>query len=373
MQNAGRPLHGLRHPVLPHRLPGRTTSFPTGTTWSTRTAGTRRFGILHSTNNFPEFTGRICPAPCEAACVLGINEPPVTIKQIEKTIIEHAFEEGWITPEPPARRTGKRIAVIGSGPAGLAAAQQLNRAGHFGHRVREERPHRRPAALRHSGLQAGKARDRPPHRADDGRRRASSRPNAHVGENVPVEELRRDFDAILLLTGGAEQPRDLQRPRPRAEGHPLRHGVPAAAEQDATPATQLRRPASWPPASTSSSSAAATPARTAWAPRTGRRRSRCSSSKSCRSLRRNAPPARPGRCGRCSCAPRVRTKRAARATGRVATTSFSGDENGHVKAAARRSRGPAAEVRSHRRQRVHARCRPGAAGHGLPRPGAATA
>ena len=85
---------------------------------------------LHATNNFPEFTGRICPAPCEAACVLGINEPPVTIKNIEKTIIEHAFKEGWIRPEPPLRRTGKRVAVVGSGPSGLAAAQQLNRAGH---------------------------------------------------------------------------------------------------------------------------------------------------------------------------------------------------------------------------------------------------
>ena len=87
--------------------------------------------VLHSTNNFPEFTGRICPAPCEAACVLGINEPPVTIKVIERTIIDHAFAEGWIVPEPPAVRTGKRVAVVGSGPAGLAAAQQLARAGHW--------------------------------------------------------------------------------------------------------------------------------------------------------------------------------------------------------------------------------------------------
>ena len=87
--------------------------------------------VLHSTNNFPEFTGRICPAPCEAACVLGINEPPVTIKVIERTIIDHAFAEGWIVPEPPAARSGKRVAVVGSGPAGLAAAQQLARAGHW--------------------------------------------------------------------------------------------------------------------------------------------------------------------------------------------------------------------------------------------------
>jgi len=86
---------------------------------------------LHATNNFPEFTGRICPAPCEAACVLGINSPPVTIKNIEQAIIEHAFREGWIHPEPPPRRTGKRVGIVGSGPAGLAAAQQLNRAGHW--------------------------------------------------------------------------------------------------------------------------------------------------------------------------------------------------------------------------------------------------
>ena len=89
-----------------------------------------RIRALHATNNFPEFTGRVCPAPCETSCVLGINEPPVTIKEIEKTIVEHAFREGWIRPEPPETRTGKRVAVIGSGPAGLAAAQQLNRAGH---------------------------------------------------------------------------------------------------------------------------------------------------------------------------------------------------------------------------------------------------
>ena len=87
--------------------------------------------VLHSTNNFPEFTGRLCPAPCEAACVLGINEPAVTIKLIENNIVERAWKEGWIQPEPPEVRTGKRVAVIGSGPAGLAAAQQLNRAGHL--------------------------------------------------------------------------------------------------------------------------------------------------------------------------------------------------------------------------------------------------
>jgi len=86
---------------------------------------------LHATNNFPEFTGRVCPAPCEAACVLGINEDPVAIKQIEVSIADRAFDEGWIVAEPPTVRTGKKVAVVGSGPSGLAAAQQLNRAGHY--------------------------------------------------------------------------------------------------------------------------------------------------------------------------------------------------------------------------------------------------
>ena len=86
---------------------------------------------LHSTNNFPEFTGRVCPAPCESSCVLGINEPPVSIKAIERTIIDHAWQQGWIKPEPPPVKTGKTVAIVGSGPAGLAAAQQLARAGHL--------------------------------------------------------------------------------------------------------------------------------------------------------------------------------------------------------------------------------------------------
>ena len=111
---------------------------------------------LHATNNFPEFTGRVCPAPCEAACVLGINEDPVAIKQIECSITDHGFDEGWIVPEPPQTRTGKRVAVVGSGPAGLAAAQQLNRAGH---NVTVFERADRPGGLldvRHPRLQVGK-------------------------------------------------------------------------------------------------------------------------------------------------------------------------------------------------------------------------
>jgi glutamate synthase (NADPH/NADH) small chain len=171
---------------------------------------------LHATNNFPEFTGRLCPAPCEAACVLGISEPPVTIKQIEKSIVDRAFEEGFIKPEPAAIRTGKRVAIVGSGPAGLAAAQQLARAGHdvtvfeksdaIGGLLRYGIPSfklekhlidRRLEQLRAEGVEF--------------------RTNAHVGAGVPVEDLVKNFDA-LLLAGGAEQPRDLTVPGRELDG-----------------------------------------------------------------------------------------------------------------------------------------------------------
>jgi glutamate synthase (NADPH/NADH) small chain len=166
--------------------------------------------VLHSTNNFPEFTGRICPAPCEAACVLGINEPPVTIKQIEKTIIDRAFEEGWIRPELPQQFTGKRVAVVGSGPTGLAAAQQLCRAGHA---VTVFEKNDRIGGLLRYGIPSFKMEK---HLID--RRLEQMRaegvefiPNAHVGGNVAVEDLRRDYNAILL-SGGAEHHRDLPVP-----------------------------------------------------------------------------------------------------------------------------------------------------------------
>jgi glutamate synthase (NADPH/NADH) small chain len=166
--------------------------------------------VLHSTNNFPEFTGRVCPAPCESACVLGINEPPVAIKLIERSIIDYAFEQGWIKPEPPDMRTGKRVAVVGSGPAGMAAAQQLNRAGHTV--VVYEKADRAGGLLRY-GIPDFKMEK---HHID--RRVAQMEAegvefvlNAHVGVTVEVEELRSKFDAVLVA-GGAEQSRDLPIP-----------------------------------------------------------------------------------------------------------------------------------------------------------------
>ena len=166
--------------------------------------------VLHSTNNFPEFTGRICPAPCEAACVLGINEPPVTIKLVEKSIVEHAWKEGWIKPEPPETRTGKRVAIIGSGPAGLAAAQQLNRAGHL---VTVFEKADRIGGLLRYGIPDFKMEKHIVDRRLDQMRAegVEFRVNAYVGRNIHVDDLRKEFDAILLA-GGAEAPRDLRVP-----------------------------------------------------------------------------------------------------------------------------------------------------------------
>ena len=172
--------------------------------------------VLHSTNNFPEFTGRICPAPCEAACVLGINEPPVTIKVIEKTIVEHAWEQGWIQPELPEIRTGKRIAVVGSGPAGLAAAQQLNRAGHA---VTVFEKADRIGGLLRYGIPDFKLEKRVLDRrlAQMTAEGVEFQTNANVGGNVPAQDLRKEFDAVLL-SGGAENPRDLNVPGRELKG-----------------------------------------------------------------------------------------------------------------------------------------------------------
>ena len=165
---------------------------------------------LHETNNFPDFTGRVCPAPCEAACTLGINTDPVAIKQNEAAIIERAFEEGWIKPQPPEKRTGKRVAVIGSGPAGLAAAQQLNRAGH--EVTLFERADRFGGLLMYGIPDFKLEKDVVQRRIDlleaEG---IILKANTHVGVNYSVEDLKKNFDA-LCLAGGSTKPRDLPVP-----------------------------------------------------------------------------------------------------------------------------------------------------------------
>ncbi len=171
---------------------------------------------LHATNNFPEFTGRICPAPCESACVLGITDDPVAIKEIEMTIADRGFDEGWITSDPPLTRTGRRVAVVGSGPAGLAAAQQLNRAGH---EVTVFERDDRPGGLLMYGipdfkLEKSRVWRRIKQMEEEG---ITFRCNANVGVNVPTSELRNRFDAILLC-GGATAPRDLPIPGRQLKG-----------------------------------------------------------------------------------------------------------------------------------------------------------
>lgn len=166
--------------------------------------------ILHSTNNFPEFTGRICPAPCEASCVLGINKPPVAIEHIEKTIAEKAFELGYIKATPPKIRSGKSTAVIGSGPAGLAAAAQLNKAGHS---VTVFERAEEVGGLLRFGIPDFKLEKTVVQRRVDILKEegVEFKTNANVGVNIPIETLKADFDTILLC-GGSTMPRDLPLP-----------------------------------------------------------------------------------------------------------------------------------------------------------------
>jgi len=163
---------------------------------------------LHKTNNFPEFTGRVCPAPCEGSCVLGINEPPVTIKSIEQAIIDKGFAEGWVVPHPPEQRTGKTVAVVGSGPAGLACAAQLNKAGHL---VTVYERADRIGGLLMYGIPNVKLDKQVVQRrvnllAEEGIEFVT---NTEIGRDLPAPELLKKFDAVVLA-GGATKPRDLE-------------------------------------------------------------------------------------------------------------------------------------------------------------------
>ncbi len=196
---------------------------------------------LHATNNFPEFTGRLCPAPCESACVVGINQDPVAIKQVEVEIIERAFDEGWIAPQPPEVRTGKKVAVVGSGPAGLAAAQQLTRAGHSV--VVFERADR-PGGLLRYGIPEFKMEKRILDRRLEQMTAEGTefRCNVEVGVDVDVAALRAEFDAIVLA-GGATAWRDLDIPGRELGGiHQAMEYLPGAnrvqlGDLDAPPVT----------------------------------------------------------------------------------------------------------------------------------------
>jgi glutamate synthase (NADPH/NADH) small chain len=171
---------------------------------------------LHRTNNFPEFTGLLCPAPCEGSCVLGINKDPVTIKSIEMSIVDRAFDEGWIVPRPPANRTWKKVAVIGSGPAGLAAADQLNRAGHS---VTVFEKSDRIGGLLRYGIPEFKLEKRVLNRRLDllSAEGVVFHANVNVGDSIAAADLLRDFEAVLLA-GGAGQPRDLDIPGRELKG-----------------------------------------------------------------------------------------------------------------------------------------------------------
>ncbi len=174
------------------------------------------YNILSETNNFPEFTGRICPAPCESACVLGINQPPVAIEHIEKSIAEEAFQRGYARPKPPTTRTGKRVAVIGSGPAGLASAAQLNKAGHY---VTVFERNTRIGGLLRYGIPDFKMEKHIIDRRVDlmAAEGIEFRVNANVGVNVDVKQVMREYDAVVLA-GGSTMPRDIPSPGRQFQG-----------------------------------------------------------------------------------------------------------------------------------------------------------
>ena len=227
---------------------------------------------LHATNNFPEFTGWICPAPCEAACVLALNTDPVTIKQVEVSIVERAFDDGLVGPQPPSERTGTSVAVVGlgAGRSGRRAAAHPRRSRR--HRVRARRPSGWPAALRHPGLQDAQGPHRPPHRADGVPRARCSASSTDDRSGRGGAVCYADFDAVVLAVGALD-PRELDTPgRDLAGVHQAMTYLPQGNRVQAGDIDHSR--GSTPAASTWSSSAAATPRPTAWARPTGRARCR---------------------------------------------------------------------------------------------------
>jgi len=252
---------------------------------------------LHATNNFPEFTGRLCPAPCESACVLGINSDPVSIRVIEWNIIDKGFDEGWVAPVLPVSRTGKTVAIVGSGPAGLAAAQQLARAGHS---VTVFEKADRIGGLLRNGIPDFKMEKWVIDRRLEQMKAEGVKfqTNAHVGVDFSPDELRRQFDAIGLALG-AEQAREL--PVPGRELKGIHLAMDYLVQQNKRNAGDVLTEEP--------------PARTVWARLTAMPASRCTSSSCSPSPRRRGRTPPPGRSGRCNCAPRTRMKKAATASG----------------------------------------------------------
>ena len=238
---------------------------------------------LHSTNNFPEVTGRVCPAPCEASCTLNIDDNPVTIKSIECAIADRAIAAG-LKPELPTALTGKKVAVVGSGPAGMACAQQLARVGHEVHLY--ERWAKAGGLLRYGIPDFKMEKYHVDRRVEQMQAEGVVfHYGAHIGVNVPAEKLLKDYDA-LVLTGGAEKPRDLPVPGRELKGiHFAMDFLPQQNRRISGEKADDGRDRSSPPASMSSSSAAAIPVPTASAPRSARAHCRSPISKSCRSRR----------------------------------------------------------------------------------------
>ncbi len=274
---------------------------------------------LHATNNFPEFTGRLCPAPCEASCVLGINQDPVTIKQVEVELVEKAFDEGKVTPIPPSKLTGRKVAVVGSGPAGLAAAQQLTRAGHSV--TVFERADRIGGLLRY-GIPEFKMEKRFIDRrlAQMEAEGTVFRTGVNVGVDITADELREQFDAVVLA-GGATVARDLPIPGRELDGiHQAMEFLPIAnrVQLGDLPAPTITATGKKVVIIGGGDTGA-----DCWVPRTGRVPSACTSSRSCRARRRSAPTRPRGRPTRSCTGCRPRTRKAASGSSRSTPSSSS--------------------------------------------------